>query len=316
MRIAHINNIANVAGRLADAQRRLGHDVLVCTLYDTPFQFPSDLRIEGAEGPIGFNRAMFSRRAFFSQFDVLHIHGGIWKAQLFYPWLKTRHPRIVLAVHYHGSETRTGKGLYHQYAADVRFHSTPDLARWLPRSVWIPNPIDLREQPVEPENLIPRFGQFASSPTQKGTEAVIDAFRRAFGPPRSAVEGSITKLSAGTAELWIVSRVPHVDALRIMDSCDAVFDQVSPYGAYGMVAIEAMSLGKPVIGTVNRAWYPGCPIVPFGEDAVDQLRNVASDANYRKSLGKAGREYVKDVHDSRKVAAEVLRLYQTRRIAA
>ena len=312
MRIAHINNIANVAGRLAEAQRRLGHEVVVCTLYDTPFDFPSDLRIEGAEGPIGFNRAMFSRRAFFSRFDVLHVHGGIWRAQLFYPWIKGRHPRIALAVHYHGSETRMGKGLHHRYAVDGSFHSTPDLTRWLPHSIWIPNPIDVSEPAFEPANPVPRFAQFVSNPAQKGTEAVVDLFQKAFGVPRRAAEGSISKLITDAAELWIVSRVPHTDALRIMASSDVVFDQVSPYGAYGMVAVEAMSLGKPVIGTLNPGWYPGCPIIPFREDMADRLRAVASDPGYRKSLANAGREYVKAVHDSHKVAAEVLRRYERR----
>ena len=312
MRIAHINNTANVAWRLAAAQRRMGHEVVVCSLYETPFEFPCDVRIAGAEGPIGFNKAMFSRRKYLSGFDVLHIHGGIWKAQVFYPWLKFRFPEIVIAVHYHGSETRTGKGLHHRYCIDVSFHSTPDLADRLRNSVWVPNPVDLPDQYPEPNNALPRFVHFVSSGVHKGTDAVIKIFRRTFGDVRTAVEGPITTMVAEEAELWVVSKVPHREALRIMGACDGVIDQVSSFGSYGVVAVEAMALGKPVFCTINRSMFPGCPIIPI-QDGVDaELRAVSDDPSYRRRIGRAGREYVAKVHDSHKVANAVVAAYAPR----
>ena len=310
MKIAHINNIANVAWRLAEAQRRLGHEAVVFSLRDSPYRFPRDVRIGGADGPLGWNAVTFARWRTFSDFDVIHVHGGIWKSQIFFPLFKRRFSWKTLAVHYHGSETRTGRGLHHLRSIDLRFHSTPDLAQWLPGSVWVPNPIDLPDLPPEPNNARPTFGHIVSSPVQKGTEAVKALFQKAFGPVRTEEQGPTARYSSAAADLLIASQVPHDEALRIIASCDAVIDQISPYMAYGMVAIEAMALGKPVFGTLRLDWYPGCPVIPAQtEDASDKLRAIAEDGKYRRERGRAGRDYVAHVHESGRVARQVLKAY-------
>src|SRR3990170_1480001 len=58
MKIAHINNIANVAWHLAQAQKRLGHEAVVFSLDESPFAFPRDVTIRGARGPLGWNARM------------------------------------------------------------------------------------------------------------------------------------------------------------------------------------------------------------------------------------------------------------------
>lgn len=310
MRIAHINNIANVAWRLAEAQRRLGHEATVFSLQDTPFGFPSDVRMSGAQGPLSWNALMLSKWRTFAKYDVLHVHGGIWRSQLFYPLFKRRFRWKTLAVHFHGSETRGGRGLHHLAASDLQFHSTPDLQALLPNSEWIPNPIDLPSLPSPPNNLLPRFGHFASSPTLKGTGQVIETFRKAFGPLTTETRGSNSVFRGELAELWVVSGEPHVSALRIMQGCDAVIDQISSYGIYGMVAVEAMAYGKPVLSTFRADWFPGCPIIPLGSGSdFERLRELASDASLRKSFGQKGRVYVGGVHESGHVAQRILRAY-------
>ncbi len=310
LRIVHINNTANVAWRIAQAQKALGHEAVVCSLFDTPFHFPYDVRFEGAMGPIGFNRVMFRERKFFAGFDVLHVHNGIWPAQVFYPWFKARHPGKVIAVHYHGSETRTGKGLHHRYCIDVKFHSTPDLAPYLRGSHLVLNPIDLPDLPPEPGNAKPRFGHFVSNPQHKGTQAVLRLFEDVFGPVDTAQEGGITRLVGKAAELDVVAGLDHEAALRVMRTCDAVIDQISGFGIYGMVAIEAMAYAKPVLSTYNPAWYPDCPIVLIREGVAAALKRVAADERYRRDLGRQGREYVARVHDSRTIARKVLDAYR------
>jgi SAM-dependent methyltransferase len=253
---------------------------------------------------------MFSKWRTFSEFDVIHVHGGLWKSQLFYPLFKRRFPWKVLAVHYHGSETRTGKGLHHRALPDLRFYSTMDLARWHPTGQWIPNPIDLSDVGPQPENDVPRFGHFPSNPRQKGTETILRIFQEAFGETTQTSHGHTTVYRAKGAQLDVVSGAPHAEALEVMARCDAVLDQISPYGSYGMVGIEGMALGKPVLGTVNPQWYPGCPIVPLsGPEAVDEVRQIAADPAHRRRLGSLGREYVSRVHDSAVVARQVIRAY-------
>lgn len=310
MKIAHLDGFAGVAWRLAEAQRRLGHEATVFCLRETPYRFPYDVRLSGTEGPLGWNAVMFANWRTFANFDVVHVHGGIWRAQVFYPFFKRRYGWKTLVAHMHGSETRTGKGLHHLGSADLIFHSTPDLAQWLPRSVWIPNPIDMPKLPPEPENPLPRFGHFASSRVNKGTEQVIALFKETFGPFELEKGGRIDKFRSKEAELWVVSQIPHSQALEVMAGCDAVIDQISPFGAYGMVAIEAMALGKPVLGTLKPEWYPDCPISSLqGDQARERLRAVATDKGLRRSAGAAGRAYVERVHESGKIARKVLEQY-------
>ncbi len=310
MRIAHIDGFAGVAWRLAEAQRALGHEATVFCLRETPYQFRYDIRIPGAEGPLDWNLVMLSKWRTFAEFDVVHVHGGIWRTQFFYPLFKRRFRWKTLAVHMHGSETRTGKGLHHLDSADLVFYSTPDLAHWLPQGIWIPNPVELPELAPEPKNDRVRFGHFVSSAVNKGTDRVIGLFKETFGPVESSRSGQIEKFTAKEADLWVVTQLPHDQALRIMASCDAVIDQIAAFGIYGMVSIEGMAMGKPVLGTPRLEWYPGCPILPLGDArAGERLREVASDTALRGKLGAAGRAYVAEVHDASRVARRVLKEY-------
>src|SRR6266508_5802175 len=309
LRIAHINNIANVAWRLAEAQRRLGHEAMVFDYQETPYRFPHDVSLPGAEGPLGWNSIMFANWRRFADFDVLHVHGGIWKSQLFYPLFKRRFRWKTLAVHFHGTETRTGKGLHHLGSADVQFHSTPDLRSFLPGSLWIPNPIDLPPKPEDPNNPVPRFGHFVSSEIAKGTERVLDLFHRAFGPLETETRDWLSIFRGKHAELWVVTRAPHEEALRIMTGCGAVIDQISTYGIYGVVGIEAMASGKPVFGTPREDWYPSCPVIPLSSGGEERLVAIARDERLRREVGERGREYVAEVHESGNVARRVLKAY-------
>lgn len=308
MRIAHINNIAGVASRLALAQRRLGHEALVFCLSESPYKFPCDIRL-GRELPIGWNLVMTTQWRRLSTFDVIHVHGGLWRSQLFYLLFKRRFPGKTLAVHFHGTETRSGKGLYYMGLPDLKFHSTPDLARYLPGSIWVPNPIVV-PPPREPaDNPVPRFGHFVTSSVLKGTPRVVSLFAEAFGPLEERRRGNLINYRGRDAELLVVVQVPHEEALTHMQSCDAVIDQYAEFGIYGNVAIEAMAFGMPVLGTPRLEWYPGCPIVPLGHDPRDQLRSIAFDARLRRRLGEEGRRYVLHAHDSRKVAEQVMKEY-------
>lgn len=310
IRIAHVNNIANVAWTLAQAQRRLGHEAIVVTLQASAYGLPEDLRIPSVPGPLGWNVSMFSRWRTFADFDVVHVHGGIWRSQLFYPLFKRRHRWKTLAVHFHGSETRTGKGLHHLGSIDVKFRSTPDLARWVPASLWIPNPIELPVLPPEPENPVPRFGHFPTRPDQKGTARILEVFRSVFGPGEESLRDGIRIFRGSEAELWIVTGRPHDEALKIMSRCDAVIDQISPYESYGMVGIEGMAFAKPVFSTLRLESFPDCPVLPLeADETAEHLRSVARDRDFRRKRGAAARAYVERVHDSANVARLVLRAY-------
>jgi hypothetical protein len=319
MKIAHINNMANVAWTLAQAQKRLGHEAVVFSVYDYPSRFPYDVAVPHARGPVFWNAAMGLRLPTFSSFDVLHIHGGIWMTQLFYPLFRRMYPRTVLAVHFHGQDARTGHGLHHLSVANALFHSTQDLAPFVPGSEWLPAPVDLPATVPPVNNEVPRFGHFPfrwrpgipESEAQKGTDRILRVFREAFGPVQEEHGEGVHRYRGHGAELLIVAGMPHERALAFMATCDAVIDQLSDFRIYGMAALEAMALAKPVLSNYNPEWFPGTPVVRFGNDPGSQLRELGADPALRRDLGRRSREFVERVHESTKVATRTLEVYRT-----
>jgi glycosyltransferase involved in cell wall biosynthesis len=79
-------------------------------------------------------------------------------------------------------------------------------------------------------------------------------------------------------------------------------------GWYGLTAVEAMSCGLPVLAYLRsdlRALYDrtsfsaSCPIVcATPESLVEQLDELFHDAQRRRSLGIAGRDYVQRYHST------------------
>jgi glycosyltransferase involved in cell wall biosynthesis len=317
MRIAHINNMANVAWNLAEAQRRLGHGATVFSIYDFPSVFPHDVGVPGTRGPLFWNVAMARRIFTFQKFDVLHVHGGMRLTQVFYPLFKRLFPEKVLAVHFHGVDARSGLGLHHLPRADVQFRSTQDLASFVPNSEWLPSPIDLPDVVPTTNNRIPRFGHFPfrwrpgapEGVVQKGTDRIVEVFRQAFGAVESKSEDGNHTFAAKEAELVIVSGRPHEEAMSRMAACDIVVDQISDLRIYGMAALEGMALGKPVMSNYNPEWFPGTPVVRIEASPVDKFREIARDPGLRRELGRRGRAFIAEVHEAGKIARRTIDAY-------
>jgi len=285
MRILHIRNLANYAWRLAEGQRALGHYVEVWSVEDNGmnlYKFPYDRKM-----PIGphWNFWMWQQRNILKSFDIVHVHGGIWRGGFVYAVIKMMGPKIF--GHFHGSETRLSKGLYWRGVYEKEFVSTPDLLDYLPNAIWIPHPVEILPLPPKSNNDHPLFAFFGS--TDKGEERI-----RAF-----AKEAGV--------DLRVYKWISNSEVRLRMQEADVVIDQFTGYGAYGTVAVEAMALGKPVVGTLERTRYPReCPIE---SPSPLMLRYLADHPAYREELGALGREYVLKYHDQKKVAREVLEHY-------
>ena len=89
-------------------------------------------------------------------------------------------------------------------------------------------------------------------------------------------------------------------------------------GWYGVFAIEAMALGKPVVTFLHdeavrrteEAFGTRVPIVSATAETLrETLRPLVADAARRRELGAASRAYVEQVHDLERVADRLLSLY-------
>lgn len=306
MRIAHLKNIANLAWRLAEGQRKLGHEAVVYAR-DDRYGFPRDVAMP--DGP-GWNVWMLGRLRELREFDVIHVHGGVWRGEVAYRALAPFLPPIF--VQYNGGEARRGGGLHWQGAARGFFYTDPDIKGLVPGgAVRLPLPIDTGAM-----NRIPtrrtggRDPVFAHFPTgDKGTEEIIGMFVRAFGKREIDAGHQDLVIRGDGATLWVFFDVPHAEVLDIMaNTADVVIDQVTDLGIYATVSVEAMALGKPALSTIDRSLYPpSCPVV---RPSAPKLMELARDAGYRKWLGERGREYVARVHDARRVAEKTIEAYE------
>ena len=118
-------------------------------------------------------------------------------------------------------------------------------------------------------------------------------------------------------ELDIVEGLHHDEARRRYERADIVVDQLNA-GWYGLFAIEAMALGKPVVTFLHdeaverteQAFGTKVPVVSATADTlVERLRPLVEGAQERRRVGAASRAYVEQVHDVDRNADRLLDIY-------
>ncbi len=235
--------------------------------------------------------------------DVFHFVFGLTlvpqRAQ--YPLLRAFGKKSV--IHYLGSDIRgkTPEQLAPGRKADARIIGSYDAIRWVPDAEVIPPGIDVAAiEPSPPSDRArPVIVHAPSHRGRKGTEHVI-----------AAVEGL-------DADLELVEGLHHDEAFERYRAADIVVDQLNA-GWYGLFAIEAMALGKPVVTFLHdeavrrteEAFGTRVPIVSATAETLrETLRPLVADAARRREVGAASRAYVERVHDLEHVTDRLLGLY-------
>jgi glycosyltransferase involved in cell wall biosynthesis len=235
--------------------------------------------------------------------DVFHFYFGLTLVpkSLQFPILHALRKKSL--YHYLGSDIRgkTPAELAFGKRADAEVVGSYDAARWVPEAEVIPPGIDLAPfTPVPPSDRErPRVVHAPSSRAKKGTEDVIAACAEL------------------PVDLDVVEGLHHDEARRRYEAADIVVDQLNA-GWYGLFAIEAMALGKPVVAflhdeAVERtrdAFGVEVPIVSATrETLVEQLRPLVDSPELRRRTGAASRAYVERVHDIDRIADSLVDLY-------
>jgi len=237
--------------------------------------------------------------------DIFHFYFGwtLVPRRVQWPLLKAARRKSVL--HFLGSDIR-GKApeqLAYARGADARIVGSYDALRWVPDAHVVPPGLDLRDYtPVPSEDRRrPVVLHAPSSRSRKGTEHVI-----------AACEGLYVDLD-------IVEGLRHDEARRHYERADIVVDQLNA-GWYGVFALEAMALGKPVLGYLREeavretesALDVEVPIVPVTKETLrEQIAELAASADARRRIGAASRTYVEHVHDADKGADRLIAIYRS-----
>jgi glycosyltransferase involved in cell wall biosynthesis len=238
------------------------------------------------------------------QTDVFHFYFGLTLVpkSVQFPILRALRKRSVF--HYLGSDIRgkTPAQLAFGKRADAEIVGSYDAIRWVPEAEVVPPGIDLsRYEPVTVSDTVTRpvIVHAPSSRRRKGTEHVL-----------AACEGL-------DAELELVEGLHHDEARERYGRADIVVDQLNA-GWYGLFAIEAMALGKPVLAFLHdeavrrteEAFGVRVPIVNVTKATLrPQLEELVADTERRRRIGAESRAYVERVHDVERIADSLLDIY-------
>jgi glycosyltransferase involved in cell wall biosynthesis len=305
VRIVHCPvNVAGVPWENVQALRRRGVDARLVVFERGALHPEADWSLDRSGG---FARRQLAQwRALLKLLpatDVFHFYFGLTLVpkSLQFPILRALRKKSV--YHYLGSDIRgkTPAELAYGKRAGAEIVGSYDAARWVPEAHVIPPGIELSAfTPVPPsDRQRPLVVHAPSSRAKKGTEHVIAACAQL------------------PVDLEIVERLHHDDARRRYEAADIVVDQLNA-GWYGLFAIEAMALGKPVVTFLHdeavrrteEAFGVEVPLVSATKETLtERLRTLIESAERRRQVGAASRAYVERVHDVERIADRLIDLY-------
>jgi len=279
IKIAHVGTPGGVSLTLSGELRNRGYDSHVFVLNQGAF----------------FKAERVSRLDLFIKLfmaNLVHFHGR-WKERPF-----GVDPKKVV-YHYHGDDLRYLRKMIPHKDGVLHFASTPDIL--VDGVEWLPNPIKL-------EGFRPNLtrNQVLSILHYPDTKFRMDS----KGTPEIREKLAQFQLQQETKDRFHyeeVSTLPHDELLKKLSSCDIFIDQTRP-GIYGMIAVEALALGKPVIAHPNPDWYPFDSGNPFFR--IDDLKDLIMHSEMRSEKSEIGLGYIKKVHDSHIVVDKLIRRYQ------
>jgi len=286
--------------------------------------------------------------------DIIHTNG--LKMHLLGAWVRPRRSSLIWHIHDYVSLRPLMRRLLRPFrkrcaAVIVNSESVArDLEQILPamRIVPIYNAIDLRRfspsgermnldakcglRPAEPGTV--RVGLIATFARWKGHKVFLDALARLSGdvPVRGYVIGGPIYQTAGSqwSELELHQEAHRLgldgklgftgfleDTPAAMRSLDIVVHASTQPEPFGMVIIEGMACGKPVIASQAGG---AAELIEDGENALahqpgdavglaKQIERLASDAELRDRLGRAGRVEAEQKYRGRRLAEQLLTLY-------
>ena len=234
-------------------------------------------------------------------------------------WARRSGARIS-AVVFHGSDLRPLDPAWHDVyqqlgvdvnrtrkrlaiarrSADLLYVKTPDLLHLVPESRWLPQAVAVGktcQSPVREQGDVFIVAHAPTNQALKGTNALIEACRslRARGV---------------RVHLDLVEGVPHAEVLHRFAGADLVVDQLL-VGWYGVTAIEAMALGKPVLCHIVKDLPELAgekpPVISARPESVERILSDAIAGRIELgALAAAGPAYVERVHAPERVAARLL----------
>src|SRR5262249_17073921 len=234
LRVTHCPvNFAGIPWQNVLALRRKGVDARL-VVFNRELRHPeADWSLSRGGGFVGQQLTQLRALArLLPRTDVFHFYFGLTLVpkSLQFPIMRATGKKSV--YHFLGSDIRgkTPEQLAYGRRADAQIVGSYDAIRWVPEAEMVPVGIDVANYtPVPPtDRERPIVLHAPSNRRRKGTDYVIAACDEL------------------PVDLGIVEGLPHDEARRRFERADIVVDQLNA-GWYGVFALEAMALGKPVL---------------------------------------------------------------------
>ncbi|MFM1831712.1 MAG: hypothetical protein RLZZ461_28 [Planctomycetota bacterium] len=322
---------------LARALRRTGVVSASCTVAEQALGYHADLHLQIDRSGLPCFTAALRRIA--RDFDVIHLHGsGLASSAANMPLnLDLLHLRLLGARviwHCRGTDSRL-EPEFRRLHPDESLYDPATFRGFAKSDAYRRARVLLREAVCD-EVLVVDEEMRSYVPDAEIVHRAIDLDDWTYVGPAGDGDGRVVVLHAPSREIYKgteplesaiaklkaeglpieyrrITGLPNAEARREYARADIVVDQLM-IGWYGVLAVEAMALGKPVIAWIRpdleRA-AEGVPIHRAGiHDIADRLRELILDRDRRHRLGREARAYVERVHDSNVVAARLLEIYR------
>ena len=322
-------HIAGMLWEYRTGLRALGVDAKVVVFSHHPFDYPADIEFQVTGNKylkylkLILLRFLLAPKLIYN-YDIFHFVFGesLCPYRLDVFALKLFNKKIVM--HFVGSDIRPRKiakdeilnlnkkkklaRFWEKYADAII--SFPEYSQLLTKKYnTIPLGYDLEYwKPFKPKINIKNDGEILivhapSNRGKKGTEYVIKAIEE-------------LKESGYKIEFKLLEALPNSEIREWVNISDIVVDQLI-IGWHGIFAIESMALGKPTLCYINEDWKKDVsyakdlPLVNTTPDTIYvNLKLLLENPDLRKEIGQKSRKYVEKVHDSKKVAKQLLEFYE------
>lgn len=267
-------------------------------------------------------------------YKIFRIKGDVYHVNYLLQdcYLASRLKKRPLIGHAHGTDLRHtlnhklwGRIVRHNLKhCDKILVSTPDLIetarKYNENSEYLPNPVDMQLFYPKPpkktyEGKINVLIASACDWSLKGTDIALRALSRISNRVSIfAIEyGKDLKKTVALAEtlnlrLKILPKVFHENLNEYYWNADVVIDQFL-FGVLGMISLEAIACGRPVITFVSSKYaeYKDFPIKDIKTE--DEIVNVLNEDLGK--IWKAEYHYLVRKHDPEKVADAIVKIYES-----
>ncbi len=322
--------IANQMHTLSKGLEESGTISKIINYYPSYLNYQSEYELKGWKHPANREEALhFIQNRLFPEYDLFHFHFSTSllldhsdlkllssenKPMIMHHWgSDVRSLTKALQINPYAKAKLTNEASIEQklelLASDIKYCISPDheifhyVKNYYETIYFVPTMIDLSSYTanISKQNEKPLIVHAPTNPEIKGTAHVLRA---------------IDKLqSEFQFDFRLVQNMSHSEAKKIYEQADLIIDQLH-IGSYGLFAVEAMAMGKPVICYISdymAAHYPKTlPLVSANPDTLtEKVRFLLQNQDCFAELGMKSRAYVKAQHDYIKNSQQLLEIYRT-----